>query len=90
VEWIHLAQDRDQWRTGNDQLSECLVLKDSPNIAAEWLTLLVRIAEIPCSDLGPETGHLDYGFLRFPLAPRSECRATYLSLGHDRFLPYPF
>jgi hypothetical protein len=30
-----------------------------PNVVVEWLTLLLRIREVLCSDLGSETGHPD-------------------------------
>jgi hypothetical protein len=30
-----------------------------PNIVVEWLTLLLRIREVPGSNLGPQTGHTD-------------------------------
>jgi hypothetical protein len=32
------------------------------NIMVEWLTLLLRILELPDSNLGPETSHPDGGF----------------------------
>jgi len=31
----------------------------------EWLTLLLRIQEVPGSNLGPETGYTDWGFSWF-------------------------
>jgi hypothetical protein len=30
-----------------------------PNFVVEWLTLLLRIREVPRSNLGPETGYPD-------------------------------
>jgi hypothetical protein len=38
----------------------------SPNVVVEWLTLLLRIRKVPSSNLGTETGYLDYSFRRFP------------------------
>jgi hypothetical protein len=29
----------------------------SKNVVVEWITLLFRIREVPCSNLGPETGY---------------------------------
>jgi hypothetical protein len=36
--------------------------------------LLLRILEIPASNLGPETGYLDWGFLYFSSAPSDKFR----------------
>jgi hypothetical protein len=33
-----------------------------PNVVAEWLTPLLRILEVPGSNLGPQIGYLDWGF----------------------------
>jgi hypothetical protein len=30
-----------------------------PTVVVEWLTLLLRIREVPGSNLGPETGYSD-------------------------------
>jgi hypothetical protein len=36
------------------------ILSDKlPNVVVEWLTLLLRIREVPVSNLDPETGCLD-------------------------------
>jgi hypothetical protein len=35
------------------------------NVAAKWLTLLIRILEVPSSNLCPETGYPDVGFSWF-------------------------
>jgi hypothetical protein len=32
------------------------------NVVVEWLTFLLRIREVPGSNLGPEAGYLDRGF----------------------------
>jgi hypothetical protein len=57
---------------------------------AEWLTLLLRIWEVPGSNLDPETLCHDRGFREFSSLPSGEFRASSLKLGHDRFPPYPF
>jgi len=31
----------------------------TPNVVIEWLTILLRIREVPGSNLGPETGYPD-------------------------------
>jgi hypothetical protein len=36
-----------------------------PNVVVEWFTLL-RIREVPGSDLDPETDYPDWGFCGFP------------------------
>jgi hypothetical protein len=40
-------------------------LKVSPYVSAEWLALLLRIREVPGSNLGPETGCSDRCFVVF-------------------------
>jgi hypothetical protein len=35
--------------------------KTTPNFVVEWLTLLFRIREVPCSDFDPEAGYPDWG-----------------------------
>jgi hypothetical protein len=37
-----------------------------PNVMVKWLTLLLRIWEVPGSSLGPETGYPDESFCGFP------------------------
>jgi hypothetical protein len=32
---------------------------NAPNVVIEWLTLLLRIREVPISNVGPETGYPD-------------------------------
>jgi hypothetical protein len=34
----------------------------TPNVRVDWETFLLRIREIPGSNLGPETGYPDWGF----------------------------
>jgi hypothetical protein len=60
------------------------------NFVVEWLTLLLRIREVPGSNLGSETGYTDWGFSWFSSVLPSECRDSALKLGYDRFLPRPF
>jgi hypothetical protein len=31
----------------------------APNVLVKWLTFLLRIQEVPASNLGPETGYPD-------------------------------
>jgi hypothetical protein len=59
-----------------------------PNVVVEWLTLLLRILEVPSSNLGAET---DYPKVSrgFPQAPGG-CRDSTLKSGHNRFHSNPF
>jgi hypothetical protein len=36
-----------------------VTLNQAPNIVVEWLTLLLRIREIPVSNIGSKTGYAD-------------------------------
>jgi hypothetical protein len=40
------------------------------NFVVEWLALLLRIREVPASNLGSETGYPDYGFSLFSSVPQ--------------------
>jgi hypothetical protein len=42
-------------------------------VSVEWLTLLLRIREVPDSDLGPNTGYRERLNVIF-LSPLGECR----------------
>jgi hypothetical protein len=53
----------------------------------QWLTLLLRVRELPRSNLGPETDCADWGLSWFASAPPNECRTSSLKLSHYRFLP---
>jgi hypothetical protein len=35
------------------------------NVVAEWLALLLHIREVPCSNIGSETGYTDWGLRVF-------------------------
>jgi hypothetical protein len=48
----------------------------APNAVLWWLTLLLRIREVLCSNIGPETGNPDWGVLWFYLVPLGEFRDT--------------
>jgi hypothetical protein len=39
--------------------SSLLFIYLKPNVVAEWLTLLLRIRQVPVSNLGPDTGYRD-------------------------------
>jgi hypothetical protein len=58
----------------------------TPNILVEWLALLLRIREVPDSNLGLATGYADRGSSWFFLSSSIRMLASYLTLGHDRFL----
>jgi hypothetical protein len=47
-----------------------------PNIMVEWLALLFRIQEIPCSNLGLEWGYFDWGFSWFSSVFPGKCCGT--------------
>jgi hypothetical protein len=53
--------------------------EDWPNVMVEWLALLLRILEVPGSNLGPETGHSDWGFSWFSSIPPGKCQDSTLS-----------
>jgi hypothetical protein len=55
----------------------------------EWLTLLLRIREVPGLNIDPETGYPEC-FRLFYSVPPGDCRDSTLQLGHDRFLPHTF
>jgi hypothetical protein len=57
------------------------------NVVVVWLTHLLRIREVPGSNLGTETGNPEDGFGVF--LSRSRQIQGYLKLGHDRFLVHP-
>jgi hypothetical protein len=61
-----------------------------PNVVVKWLTLVLRIREVPGSNLGQQTGYPDWSFSWFPSVSPGKCCNMYLQLGHDRFLPNPF
>jgi hypothetical protein len=61
----------------------------SPNVVVEWLTLLLRIREVPGSNLGPGDW-LSYGFSLSSSVPPGKYRNSTFKLGHDRFLPNSF
>jgi hypothetical protein len=51
--------------------------------------LLLRMREVPGSNLGPETGYPYWEFFVVYLSPSSKCRDSTLQWGQDRFLPNP-
>jgi hypothetical protein len=53
------------------------------------LTLLLRIREVPSSNLGPDIGYPDGSFSWFSSVPPCECSNSTLKLVHDHFLPNP-
>jgi hypothetical protein len=58
-----------------------------PNVVVECLTSLIRIREIPGSDLGLETRYTDLRFFLVFLTPPDRYRdSSYLKLGNDRLL----
>jgi hypothetical protein len=52
--------------------------------------LLLRIREVPGSNLGPEAVYPECVFSWFSSVPPGKFRDNTLKLGHDRFLPSPF
>jgi hypothetical protein len=71
------------------RICDCLLYWSAhiPNVVVEWFTLLLRVQEVPGSNLDPETGYPDWGFSWFSSVHAGECRGSTLKLGHDRFLP---
>jgi hypothetical protein len=71
-------------------ITSILIISVLPNFVVEWVPLLLRIREVPSSNLGPENGYPDSGFSWFSSVPPDECLDITLKLGYDRFLPNPF
>jgi hypothetical protein len=59
------------------------------NIVVEWLTLLLRIWEVPGSNIGPVTGY-HVRFSWFSSVQENSGIIDYLKIGHDSFLQSPF
>jgi hypothetical protein len=49
--------------------------------------ILLRILDVPCSNLSPGIGYPGGGFSWFSSVHPGECRDSTLKLGHDLFLP---
>jgi hypothetical protein len=56
----------------------------------EWLTLLLRIREVPGSNLGQETAYPDWGISWFSAVPPGECWSSTVKLHHGRFVSNTF
>jgi hypothetical protein len=54
------------------------------------INTLLRIQQVPRSNLGPETGYPDLRFIVVFFDPSRQMSGYYLKLGHDRFHPHPF
>jgi hypothetical protein len=50
-----------------------------PNVAVQWLTLPLRIREVPDSNLGPETGYHDRGISCVSSVPPGKCQDSTLN-----------
>jgi hypothetical protein len=50
-----------------------------PDVMVEWLALLLRIREVPGSNLGPETDYPDWGFSWFSSVFPGKCRDSTLN-----------
>jgi hypothetical protein len=79
-------------RRGRDATSEKARGNNSltPNVAAEWITLLLCIRDVLGSNLDPETGYHDWGISCFSSVSPGKCRDSTLKLGCNRFLPHSF
>jgi hypothetical protein len=60
-----------------------------PNVVAEWLTFLLRIPDVPGSNLSLRPAIQTKIFV-VSGSPSNEIPGKSLSLGHDRFLPMFF
>jgi hypothetical protein len=67
------------------RLNRHLFNDDLPNFVVEWLTLLVRIREVPGSNLARSRTILIEVFRSV-----SKSLQANAGIGHDRFLPHPF
>jgi hypothetical protein len=47
-----------------------------PNVTVYWVTLVLRIDEVPGSNLGAATGHHNCGFLRYCIRAPSKGRGS--------------
>jgi hypothetical protein len=52
--------------------------------------VLIRILEVPGSNLGPETGYSEPDCASFFSVPTGKCQDSTLKLVHDHFFPNPF
>jgi hypothetical protein len=84
-------------RQHGDLISLALFFKENSvnkikeeKLVVEWLKILLRIREVPSSNLVPKNGYTDPGLSWFYSVPPEECRDSALKLGHDRFLPNSF
>jgi hypothetical protein len=59
------------------------------NFVIEWLTLLLRVQEVPGSNLGTETSYPNCFSWFFSVYP-GYCWASTIKLCQDHFLPNPF
>lgn len=59
------------------------------DFAVQWLAFLFHIQEVPCSNIGSETGSPDCcpQWLSSP-TPYCKFRGNYLKLGHNQFVPH--
>jgi hypothetical protein len=57
-------------------------------VVVESLTLLIRIRNVPGSNLGPETGYTNCGFSWISSVPPVKYKDSTLKLGHERLLPH--
>jgi hypothetical protein len=55
------------------------------NVVVEWLTLLLRIREVPGSNLSPETAYPESGSWWFSSDPPGKYEDSALKLGHNTF-----
>jgi hypothetical protein len=77
------------WWHGLRVAGECIKL-NLPNVVVEWLIPLLRIREVSCSYLGPETDYHVWRFSWFSTVRPGKCRDSTLKLGRHCFLPTPF
>jgi hypothetical protein len=64
-----------------------IIIQSLPNAVVEWLTLLLRIREVPWVQISALRLALLAGFSWFSSVPQGECRVGTILLAHDRFLP---
>jgi hypothetical protein len=71
-------------------IKQCYGTHDVKLNVVKWLTLVLRIREVQCSNLRTGDQLCSLRFFVVLLSPSRRVPAQYLSLGHDRFLQNPF
>jgi hypothetical protein len=61
-------------RTAHHTYTYVYTIQNASNVEVEWLTLLLRIREVPVSNLGLENGYPDWGYSCFRQSLQANAR----------------